>query len=134
MLPSYTQRLNINFSLSPLPPFFPPSIHSTEPLTYKDKLTSHLLEEEGDWNLLEVAGMAEETELITDGMANLNLLEKRAIVAKRKEKARKELMKVNNHSKFKVQLRMAVSPKLLSHPTLGYCSIVPTFQCTRLKS
>ena len=37
--------------------------------------------------------MAEETELI-DGMANLNLLEKRAIVDKRKELARKELMKV----------------------------------------
>ena len=73
---------------------FPPSLHSTEPLAYKDKLTTHLQEEEGDWNLLEVAGMSEETELITDGMANLNLVEKRAIVAKRKEKARKELMKV----------------------------------------
>ena len=60
----------ISFSLS----FLPPSIHSTEPLTYKDKLASHLQEEEGDWNLLEIAGMTEETELITDGMANLNLL------------------------------------------------------------
>ena len=70
-----------------------PSLHSTEPLSYKEKLISHLQEEEGDWNLLEVAGMAEETELI-DGMANLNLLEKRAIVDKRKELARKELMKV----------------------------------------
>ena len=39
--------------------------------------------------------MAEETGLITEGMANLNLLEKRAIVAKKKENARKELMKVN---------------------------------------
>ena len=63
-------------------------------MTYKDKLSSHLQEEEGDWNLLEVAGMAEETEQITERMGNLNLLEKRAIVAKKKETARKEIMKV----------------------------------------
>ena len=56
--------------------------------------------------------MTEETELITDGMANLNLLEKRAIVAKKKEKARKELMKVNNHFNYMAQLRKAVSPIL----------------------
>ena len=70
------------------------SLHSTEPLHYKEKLTSHLQEEEGDWNLLEVAGMAEEAELIHD-MTDLNLLEKRAIMGKRKERARKELMKVH---------------------------------------
>ena len=46
--------------------------------------------------MLEVAGLAEETELITERMGNLNLLEKRAIVAKKKENARKELMKVKN--------------------------------------
>ena len=38
--------------------------------------------------------MAEETEQITERMGNLNLLEKRAIVAKKKETARKEIMKV----------------------------------------
>ena len=85
--------LSLSLSLSPLPPSLP-GPHSTDPLTYKDKLVSHLQEEEGDWNLLEVAGMAEETELITERMGNLNLLEKRAIVAKKKENARKEIMKV----------------------------------------
>ena len=39
--------------------------------------------------------MSEEAEVINgDGGDDLNLLEKRAVVAKRKEKARKELMKV----------------------------------------
>ena len=38
--------------------------------------------------------MAEEAELIHD-MTDLNLLEKRAIMGKRKERARKELMKVH---------------------------------------
>ena len=70
-------------------------------MTYKDKLSSHLREEEGDWNLLEVAGMAEETEQITERMCNLNLLEKRAIVAKKKENARKEIMKVKRSLYFK---------------------------------
>ena len=69
---------------------------STEPLTYRDKLTSHLQGEEGDRNLLEITGMEDEAILITDGMTSQNILEKRALVAKRKAKARKELMKVMN--------------------------------------
>ena len=40
--------------------------------------------------------MSEEAEIVNGGNGedDLNLLEKRAVVAKRKEKARKELMKV----------------------------------------
>ena len=111
-------------SLSPFLSHFL-SLHSTEPLHYKEKLTSHLQEEEGDWNLLEVVGMAEEAELIHD-MADMNLLEKRAIIGKRKERARKELMKVklqlciiNNNTKINQNINLVGRgrcPSLLLYP------------------
>ena len=59
--------------------------------------------------MLEVAGLAEETELITERMGNLNLLEKRAIVAKKKENARKELMKVKKKKKIGGHFKQIIS-------------------------